>query len=594
MSELTVVIPTRNRRESLLRAIESLSLQTADGGTFDVLVVADGCTDGTSFVVEQRARTAAWADRGLVCVEQAWQGAAAARNTGLRLARGRVVLFLDDDVAAEPDLIASHLRHHEPDSSAERAGQRGAVVVGRIEPIPRPEVVHRQIRRWWGDHYRRLATRAPVFADVFTGNVSVPRAAALAVGGFDETLDYVEDVEFGFRLASAGLRIVYEAQAKVRTTNAKSGAALLTDLRRSGRGSVRVHRKHPEVLAELPLGGYGETNLRLRLAQGSLLWASRLPPIESAIRTIFEAWATRTRPSPLDRRIFDVVRAYEFWSGVRSEAQSDEWSRYSSAGVPVLVYHSVQPRPAADAGPYVVASSAFARQLSVIRLLGYTVRPLEEVVDAWTRGIPPPPRTLAITFDDGYRDNLVHVWPVLRRHSYAATLFVVPGLLGGSSIWDEGVGPGPRPLMTAAELVDLDRQGFRVQSHGVTHADLREVSATVAADEIVDSRRQLEKVLSRRVDLFAYPYGHDNATTRRLAAAAGYRAAFATRWGLNTAATPRFGLRRITVAGTDHLLVFAIKVWVGDNPFRHVSDFFRRLYLRTTRQRPTRAQRSAR
>ncbi|HMC03348.1 MAG TPA: glycosyltransferase, partial [Cellulomonadaceae bacterium] len=64
------MIPTRNRRESLLRAIESLSLQTADGGTFDVLVVADGCTDGTSFVVEQRARTAAWADRGLVCVEQ--------------------------------------------------------------------------------------------------------------------------------------------------------------------------------------------------------------------------------------------------------------------------------------------------------------------------------------------------------------------------------------------------------------------------------------------------------------------------------------------------------------------------------------------
>jgi peptidoglycan/xylan/chitin deacetylase (PgdA/CDA1 family) len=214
--------------------------------------------------------------------------------------------------------------------------------------------------------------------------------------------------------------------------------------------------------------------------------------------------------------------------------------------------------------------------MSLLRLMGYTVRPLDEVVDDWARGTMPPPQTAAITFDDGYRDNLQDAWPILRGHRYPATLFAVSGLLGATSVWDEGVGRGPSELLTAAELVDLDREGFRVQSHSVTHPDLPAVEPALAASEIVESRRQLEALLGRSVDLFAYPYGRDDRETRALAATAGYRAAFATRWGLNTAATPRYSLRRIMVAGGDNLLVFGLKVLVGGDPFRHVHGFRRR------------------
>jgi len=565
--DLTVVIPTRNRRGSLLRTLESLRAQVADA-TFDILVVDDGGTDGTADAVAATADSAGWAGVHLTCIKQPWQGAAAARNAGLRNACGRVVLFLDDDVEARPSLIAGHIRHHAPGAAV--------VVLGRIEPAHRPEVMHRQIRAWWTRHYERLSDREPRFTDVYTGNLSVPREAAIAVGGFDESLAHAEDIEFGYRLAQAGLRIAHDASAAVTTLNAKSAAGLLVDLHRSGQGSVRVHRKHPQSLSALPLGGYGETNLRLRLVRGALLWGSRFPPIRSAIGRSMDRWASRTRASPLDGRIFELVRAYAFWSGVRVEATDDEWGRYSSAGVPVLCYHSVEPQPPTASGRYVVASSALRRQMWIIRLLGFTVRPLEEIVDSWERGIPPAPRSLAITFDDGYRDNLVHAWPVLRRRRYVATVFAVSGHMGDRSVWDQGVGMGPRPLLTAAELVTLDRDGFRVESHGVSHADLRTVSATVAAQELSASRRGLEAVLGRPVDLFAYPYGHDDATTQQLAAEAGYRAAFATRWGLNTPATPRFGLRRIQVMGMDNLVVFAIKVWVGDNPFRHIATPFTR------------------
>jgi glycosyltransferase involved in cell wall biosynthesis/peptidoglycan/xylan/chitin deacetylase (PgdA/CDA1 family) len=577
--DMTIVIPTRDRRERLLQTIESLEAQSAAAGTFDVLVVADGCTDGTQAAVEAAARSQTWAGGRLRCIDQEWQGASAARNTGLREATGRVVLFLDDDVTADSHLVASHLRHHEPHEGADDpmapGAAAGTAVVGRIEPERRPEVMHRQIRRWWLEHDRRLATRAPTFTDVYTGNLSVARVTALAVGGLDPSLDYAEDVEFGFRLASEGARIIYDPQARVRTTNTKSAVALLDDLRRSGRGSVRIHRKHPQILGALPLGGYGETTLRVRLARATLLQASRLPPVRAAIRVVFDAWAIRTRSAPLDRAIFELVRGYEYWSGVRDEARNEEWSGYSSPGVPVLVYHRVEPAPAADAGPYVIASSTFGRQLSLIRRLGFTVRPLESVVDAWTRGVMPPAHTAAITFDDGYRDSAQHAWPVLQRHDYPATLFAVSGLLGRDSAWDEGVGGGPAPLLTAVELADLDKQGFRVGSHSVTHADLRVVGAAVASAEAVDSRHDLERLLGRSVDLFAYPYGLDSREVQGLAAAAGYRAAFATRPGLNTPATPRHGLRRIVVLGTDDLLTFAIKVVVGDDPRRHVRAWLR-------------------
>ena len=582
MTDLTVVIATRNRRESLRRTIESLRSQTADPETFDVVVVADGCTDGTHSMVDELARTS-WQGRGLGVVDQPWHGAAVARNTGLGLAGGRVVLFLDDDVIADRDLIRQHLRHHVAEANPAGGARRGVVVIGKIEPVHRAEVIHRQLRGWWQEHYRRLSERPPTFADVYTGNVSVPGEVARDVGGFDVELDYAEDVEFGFRLAKAGSRITYAPHAVVRTTNLKPAAGLLTDLRRSGRGSVRVHRKHPDVLPLLPIGGYGETNLRLRVTRGSLLWASRLPLVSSAIRKTFDRWAARRATSPLDRRIFEVVRAYEFWSGVRSESTKDEWSRYSSAGVPILMYHSVRRRRPSDAGPYVVGDRSFARQMSLLRLMGYAVRPLDEIVDDWARGKLPPPQTVAITFDDGYRDNLVDAWPILRRHRYPATLFAVSGLLGATSVWDEGVGKGPSALLTAAELVDLDRHGFRVQSHSVTHADLPAVDRGLAATEIVESRRQLEELVGRPVDLFAYPYGRDDQETQTLAATAGYRAAFATGWGLNTAATPRYSLRRIMIAGGDNLLVFGLKVWVGENPLRHLTRFGRRRRPRSTR-----------
>ena len=572
--QVSILIPTRNRRSRLLRTLESLRQQNAGANVFEVLVVSDGSTDSTKAAVERLASGAEWSGRRLICVEQDWKGAAAARNTALQMAVGDIVLFLDDDVVADPNLVTAHLDSHKSARIAE--GGRGLVVLGDILPDERPEAMHRQMRLWWLDHYRRLAAGEPTFAAFFTGNVSIEREAALTAGGFDESLDYGEDVEFGYRLSLQGLQFKYEPRARASTMNVKSGAALLRDLHRSGQGNARIYHKFPTTLRDLPLSAYGETNLRMLLSRGLLLNLSRNRFIERIIDKAFAIWAESKMPTRLDRQMFEMARSYYFWTGVRAEIESrEEWARLTSAGVPVLTYHSVEPSDSRKTNPYIVSKKRFSRQMFLLRLLGYRVMPLETLVNTWEQGELPPPRTMAITFDDGYSDNMLHAWPVLSGFGYAATLFFVTGLAGKASTWDEAVEGGPRPLLTYDELRKLDGQGFRVEAHTVTHPDLRALSQEAATAEIKESRRQLEANLGRTVNLFAYPYGHYNDCLQKEVESAGYKAAFSVRSGLNTLRTARFALKRTSITGEDNMLTFALKVWTGDNPLRYIPDIRR-------------------
>jgi peptidoglycan/xylan/chitin deacetylase (PgdA/CDA1 family)/GT2 family glycosyltransferase len=531
-----------------------------------VIVASDGSTDGTPEAVRELARSPEWEGRTLICVEQKWAGASAARNAALRAARSDIVLYLDDDTVADSGLVAAHLARHE--RGAPGAGQ---VVLGRIEPEERPEAVHRMLRRWWAGHYERLEGREVPFTATFTANMSLPRQAALEVGGLDESLDYGEDVEFGYRLSRHGLRLVYEPGALARTRNPKSPAAVLLDMHRIGRGSARIYHKHPETLRHLPLSAYGETSLRMRFARSVLLAASRLPLPERVVDRVFLAWAGGRMPTPFDRPAFELARDYYYWRGVREEMGSGrEWARLTSPGVPVLVYHGVERQVGPESLRFTVSARRFTQQMALLRLMRRKVEPLHSLVSEWEAGALPPPRSVALTFDDGYRNNLTWAWPVLRRFGYPATLFFVTGFAGRASAWDRDSLAGPKPLIDWDEARALDRQGFRVESHGVTHADLRDAPAEQARCEVAESRRHLEAHLGRPAALFAYPYGHYGAEAMREVERAGYRAAFSVDRGLNTLRTGRYAMRRVVISGDDSILMFALKVWLGDDPVRYL------------------------
>jgi peptidoglycan/xylan/chitin deacetylase (PgdA/CDA1 family) len=180
----------------------------------------------------------------------------------------------------------------------------------------------------------------------------------------------------------------------------------------------------------------------------------------------------------------------------------------------------------------------------------FTVISLGEMVSRLEHGLTLS-GTLAVTFDDGYRDNYEFAAPVLRSLGLPATFFVVSDFIESDVVawWDRQYDPAPG-WMTWSQVRQLREDGFEIGAHTRSHADLGEVAGTVAEREIVESRRQLEDRLGAAVELFAYPYGRlENLTesNRELARMAGFRCCASCYGGTNRRGADPLRLRRIPV-----------------------------------------------
>jgi peptidoglycan/xylan/chitin deacetylase (PgdA/CDA1 family) len=160
-------------------------------------------------------------------------------------------------------------------------------------------------------------------------------------------------------------------------------------------------------------------------------------------------------------------------------------------------------------------------------------------------------RRLAITFDDGYRDNFEHAAPVLSRLSLPATFFVVTQWIGTDVVpwWDEAAGVR-HPWMTWDQVRALSRRGFDIGAHTRTHADLGRVAGNEAREEILGARLELQARIGADVASFAYPYGGPAQMTdrnRALVKSAGFSSCCSGFGGVNRPDTDPFDLRRVPI-----------------------------------------------
>jgi peptidoglycan/xylan/chitin deacetylase (PgdA/CDA1 family) len=161
-------------------------------------------------------------------------------------------------------------------------------------------------------------------------------------------------------------------------------------------------------------------------------------------------------------------------------------------------------------------------------------------------------RELAITFDDGYRDNFENAAPVLERLGLPATFFVISGWIGTGIVppWDRTCRCG-HPWMTWAEVESLQRRGFDIGAHTRTHIDLGVASAADAGEELLGARRDLESRLGGPVDMFAYPYGRQQniaPSNRALVRAAGFRCCCSCFGGSTRSGSDPFHLARVPIS----------------------------------------------
>ena len=209
----------------------------------------------------------------------------------------------------------------------------------------------------------------------------------------------------------------------------------------------------------------------------------------------------------------------------------------------VLMYHAVQDT---ERDPYQIAVSPrrFAAQMRWLARRGLRGTSMRELLAAADRGSASG--LVGLTFDDGYADFTTNVLPVLTRHGFTATVFVVAGKLGGHNDWDE---PGPvRPLMTVEQIREAARAGMEIGSHSVDHRHLSTVDAGTLDVEVGRSREILESVVGAPVRGFCYPYGEHSEAAIRAARTAGYDYAVATR---ASARRDRYALPRIYIGQRD-------------------------------------------
>ncbi len=550
MIEASVVIPTFNRADGLRTCLETLREQTASADSFEVVVVDDGSTDGTAAML-----AAIDLPYRLVVERQPNAGAGAARNRGVEAATGRWCIFIDDDILVDPGLVEGHVR-------AQR--ERGGIVgVGglRIRTVARQGGFSRYYRDWWTEHYRRFedGERTPSFWDGYSGNLSVPRETLLAIGGYDESLARSEDVELSYRLEQAGLEIAYVHDAEGEQVYDKGFAEIVRDLDRAGAVAVSLWRRHPELLDHAPLGDYGQGGAKVLLAR-RLALALRIPVLPFAV--IDRMLARRSSPS-----IYRFLQLYCFWRSFRAELGDRDTYLRLTRGPVILMYHAVA-AAGEPASRFVIPAARLRRQLAWLRIRRRPVISLGDYARLRSEHRLPPPRSVILTFDDGYADTAEAANPLLRRHAAPATLFVVTGAVGTANRWDAEGPLAGRPLLDWEGIRALRDEGFEIGSHTVSHPDLTACPRPDAEREVADSLATLRRELGGTTAHFSYPYGRRDPAVMEMVTEAGYATAVGITPGPNGQAVPASELRRLEVWGTRPLIRFAIDLWLGV----HVGD----------------------
>jgi peptidoglycan/xylan/chitin deacetylase (PgdA/CDA1 family) len=185
-----------------------------------------------------------------------------------------------------------------------------------------------------------------------------------------------------------------------------------------------------------------------------------------------------------------------------------EAHRAGERTVPILLYHSISED---DVNPLAVSPARFREQMLYLRDRGYQALQFADLA-GWERGRLLPPKSVIITFDDGYQDNFTTAYPILQKLGLKATVFAVTGSIGkrGYLTW------GQLRRMEASGVIDT-------QSHTVTHPDLTKLSSESKRRELSDSREAIRRHLGHTPQALAYPYALYDQPAINAAVQAGYR-----------------------------------------------------------------------
>jgi len=202
------------------------------------------------------------------------------------------------------------------------------------------------------------------------------------------------------------------------------------------------------------------------------------------------------------------------------------------------MYHYIS-EPPADADVYrrdlSLAPENLKEQLAYLKREGYASITLNQLVYHLTLGQPLPPKPVILTFDDGYRDNYVNAFPLLKRYGFVATFFLVTGPI------DDG-----NPTYMSWDMVrEMSDAGMDMQPHSHRHFDLRGRSREFLESEILTSRKAIELHTGQPARFFAYPSGSYDRAVIAFLKSNDFWAAVTTVQGASHSSHQLFELKRV-------------------------------------------------
>jgi GT2 family glycosyltransferase/peptidoglycan/xylan/chitin deacetylase (PgdA/CDA1 family) len=540
----SIVIPTHERRQTVTRNVAALERQSFRD--FEALVVVDGSTDGTA-----DALRALDLDFPLTVIEQPNRGVAEARIAGASAARGEVLLFIDDDMEADGEMLAEHERSH-------REGFDYVLGDLPLHPDSPRNLLSWGVGFWANSRRERLEAAGNELGldDLLTGQMSVSRNAFDRVGGFDagftrDGLVPSGDIDFGYRILKADFRATFNPAAVTHQYYDVDPGDYLRRAYDIGSSEQELVIKHPEQAKRLEQAPEFHTR-RSRWVFGPMVAAPRalVAPLTDAVASLVRGGRQGARL----RRLFFAMRTLQHQRGARASSRA-----LSTGSAVVLAYHAVAELDDEQLREYGVPPERLAQQLDDLSARGWTFIDLGTLLRALAGEQRLPDRAALVTFDDAYVDLLLDGCPVVEPRQLPAVTFAVAGSVGGTNDWRRE-GAVELGLLDAEGLREVSRHGIEVGSHCMTHRQLPKVPTEELEGELRGSAETLEELGLPRPRALAYPHGEWSNEVAVAVFKAGYEAAFTVTPGLAQRSSNRYALPRIEVLASDTTRSLRIKI----------------------------------
>lgn len=189
-------------------------------------------------------------------------------------------------------------------------------------------------------------------------------------------------------------------------------------------------------------------------------------------------------------------------------------------GVPVLMYHSISNE---QGNPVIISPALLEEEFKYIKDNGYTPITLDDLYNYLQNNAQIPEKSLLLTFDDGYENNYSALFPLLKKYGFRATIFVITSYVDKNSAY-----------LTSTQIKEMNSYGVDIESHTVNHPYLNSLTKDKQLYELTESKSFLQKLLNKKINYIAYPYGAHNSDTLSAAEEAGYKLALTTdgRWAM--------------------------------------------------------------